>query len=388
MSKIKRGGSKLKRTNAKNFIQEQAQKRLDETVPAFNKQVENSLFVNAVEVDYYSIRSKIGKPCTCEKIEVQDRHQNLVDGSSNETNMPPIVPTIDEDSSAGLSITLQDDDLFGDSPAEKLYGETIVDVSGMEQGSGDDDIPLALLNYVAEDGKEGNTEYTETSMLGSNANCGICYRTGYQPGYDLYGAQRYILTSLDVTGIGGYHISPTDTPNSFIRQGPIKNHTYVEFTINVPKYFKGCKYSIRNNTEILRAEKIMFEGTHLTLQTLKQYAGTSITFIIKTEKFTHVVMEFDLGLEKIRANLGPETASLSYTQLEAIGDFPVVLPPSLAEVNNGDILILRDRLLVLKVMQKERKITADKRQLEWVIQTRVVQPTEPIKRINKHIKMV
>ena len=381
MSKIQRGTGTIKRTGAKNYTQKQAQARLNETIPAFNKQVENSLFVNAVEVDYYAIRSKIGKPCSCQKIEVQESFKTSVHKDKDLNEVNTVIRTGD-DTSEGLGITLQDDSLFGDSAAEKIYGETEVDVSGFL-----DDLPDGLEDYDKQT-KEGDVEYTDSITVGSQSDCGICYRTGYQPGYDLYGSQRFILSSLDVSNVGGYLIATAESPNKLKRQGPLSNSTFVEFTFNVPKYFKSCMYSVRDNVNILKAEKVWFKGKPLSLQDLRTFAGSSISVLVKAPVFTHVVFEFDLGLDKIRANIGPESQTLSQTQLEAIGDFPVVLPPSVYEVNNGDILVIRDRRLVLKVMSMERKITADKRQLEWSVQTRVLQPTESIKLINKHIKVV
>ena len=70
-----------------------------------------------------------------------------------------------------------------------------------------------------------------------------------------------------------------------------------------------------------------------------------------------------------------------------IGDINVILPPSLAEVENGDILIIKKRNLALKVRDKDRKITADKRRLEWSVSTRVLQPTEALRNIAAGFKL-
>jgi hypothetical protein len=385
MARVRRGSSSYKRGNARNYINEQAQRRLDETVKPFNKQVENSLFVNAVEVDYYQIQSRIGKACTCEKIEVRPEHKTMHNNGPDDTNVEPVIPTVDEDSSTGLSIQLQDDNLFGDSPGEKLFGETVFDVSGNDMFK-DDDIPQEV--YEDATRKEGDVSFSETSMFGTNANCGICYKTGYQPGYHAYGKQRHLLTTWDIERIGGYTMVSASTPNRMRRQGPIADYSFVEFQIHVPKYFVSCTYSIRNNTQILPAEKILVEGRPLTKDTLVNYAGKMLTFRINALEFSHVVLEFDLGLPKVRANLGAESQALDYSKLDAISNFPVVLPPSIHEVNNGDILVAKDRRMVLKVMDKERKITADKRQLEWMVQTRIVQKTEPLRDIAKGLKIL
>lgn len=385
MSRIRRGVRSHKRGSARNYTHKQAQARLQETVKPFNQQVENSLYVNAVEIDYYQAQGKIGKPCTCEKIEIRPEHGTVTDEQGNDTTVEPIVPTVEEDSSAGLGISLQDDDLFGDSQAEKLYGESVFDVSGNDHMP-DDDIPEEIYRDVTT--KEGDVAFSETTMFGSNANCGICYRLGYQPGYKAYGKQRYVLTTWDIERIGSYTILSAETPNKMRRQGPVTGYSFVEFAVNVPKYFKNCVYSIRNNTQILTGEKIFVEDHPLSMELLRQYAGKTMPLQIKAAEFSHVVMEFDLGIQKVRANLGPESQALDYSKLEALSNFPVVLPPSIHEVNAGDIIVVKDRRLVLKVMDKERKITADKRQLEWMVQTRIVQRTEPLREIAKGLKIL
>lgn len=384
MARIKRGLSNHARTRAKNFTQKEAQARLTETVAPFNRQVENSLFVDAVEVDFYQSCAKTGKPCTCEKIELRPEF-NTITHAARDTNVAPIVPTVDDDSSAGLEIHLQDDSLFGDSPAEKLYGATVYDVSGNDFIE-DDDIPEALYDEITT--KEGDSSFEETTMFGSNANCGICYKTGFQPGYVAYGKQRSLLTSWDIERIGSYTLNTTGTPNSLRRQGPVGAHTFVEFAISVPKFFKTCIVSVRNNIQVLIGEKLLVDGSPLTIATLKQYAGKRMPLRVNAEEFTHVVLEFDLGLDKLRANIGTESQMLDYSKLEAMGTFPVVLPPSVPEVNIGDALIIKDRRLALKVTDKERKITADKRRLEWVLQARVIQRTEPLRDIHKGIKLL
>lgn len=384
MSRIRRGTSNRIRKNAKNYTHKQAQARLEETVRPFNRQVENSLFVDAVEVDYYQVQSKIGKACTCDKIEIRDEHKTVT-GGSNQHHIEPVVPTAEEDSSSHLSIELQDDNLFGDSPAEKLYGETVYDVSGNDNLP-DDDIPEEIYRDLEKG--EGDVAFSETTMFGSNANCGICYRVGFQPGYKAYGKQRHILTTWDIINLGSYTIVSTTAPNAIRRQGPITPYSFVEFVLPVPKYFKSCVFSVRNNTRVLEGERILLNGQPLTLASLRSFAGREIRIRVTAQEFTHVVVEFDLGLDKVRANLGPENQALDYTRMDALSNFPIVLPPSIHEVSTGDIVVVRDRRLVLKVMDMERKITADKRQLEWMVQTRLVQRTEPLRDIAKGMKIL
>tara|TARA_B100000700_G_scaffold88627_1_gene100004 strand:- start:119012 stop:120166 length:1155 start_codon:yes stop_codon:yes gene_type:complete len=384
MARVKRGTGTIKRKNARNYTHKQAQARLQETVEPFNQQVLNSLYVDSVEVDYYQAQARIGKTCTCEKVEVRPEH-NSITGHENDYHVEPVVPTVDEDSSSELGVRLQDDNLFGDSPAEKLYGENVMDVSGYDDMA-DDDIPEELYRDVT--AKEGDVAFTETTMFGSNANCGICYKTGFQPGYKAYGKQRHVLTTWDIERISGYTVVTTNAPNSMRRQGPIEPYNFVEFAINVPKYFQSVTYSLRNNTQVLTGEKFMIDWEPASLRKLKEYAGKTAVLQVQAKEFTHLVLEFDLGMDKVRANLGPESRALDYSKMDALSNFPIVLPPNIHEVSTGDIVVVRDRRLVLKVMDMERKITADKRQLEWMVQTRLVQRTEPLREIAKGLKLL
>lgn len=377
MSRISRGTPSHKRVRARNYTKNQAQKRLTETVAPFNKQTENSLYVNAVEVDYYQIQDRTGIPCTCEKTEVLPQHNNL----TRDTNIPPVIPTQQEDSSVGLGIELQDDDLFGDSRAEKVMNSVEVDVSG------DTDGPFMPDAHINEE-PEGNTDYTEGMFLGSNVDCGICYRAGFLPGYKAYGKQRHVLTNYDITGIKDYLVDSTASPHT-IKKQVNTNKPYVEFVVLVPKYFASAIFSIRNNDEILRGASMFDEyGQIITMETLRTFAGNDMTLRIKEDVFTHVVIEFDMGNDKLLANIGTESQTLDYNLLETISNLAVVLPPSLHEVRSGDVMVIKNRRLALKVIDKERKITSDQRRLEWVVQTRVLQPTEHLKHIAEGYKLI
>jgi hypothetical protein len=382
MARIERGTRPYKRGNAKNYTNKQAQLRLDEVVAPFNQQVINSLFVDAVEIEYYQRVASIGKPCTCNKIEVlspEQRQQIALDGEPNASFLSSIVPAVDGNS-AGASIHLKKNNLFGDSSAEKMYDDVhVVDITGNTLERDVDDIPEAL--YQELETQAGDSQYENTSMFGGVTNCGICYKTGYQPGYRAYGKQRHVLTTWDIENTSGYYVRTSETPNTIARQGNPKT-SYVEFSVEVPKYFKGCTISVRNNTQIL--EDLIFVTEYpLSIDLLRTFAGRNIPLEVRALEFTHVVIEFDLGVDRIRANLGVESHTLDYERLEAIENFPVILPPTIHEVEVGDVIVIPDRVLALKITDKERKITATKRRLEWSVQTRLLQKLEPLRHINR-----
>ena len=87
----------------------------------------------------------------------------------------------------------------------------------------------------------------------------------------------------------------------------------------------------------------------------------------------------------IKANISQENQALDYNLRDIVGNLTIVLPPTLHEVRIGDTLVIPDRRYVVKVMNRERKITADKRQLEWVTECRIIKPQENIKNIHKNL---
>jgi hypothetical protein len=125
----------------------------------------------------------------------------------------------------------------------------------------------------------------------------------------------------------------------------------------------------------------MRDGQPVDLLFFQQCAGFE-TVIRVPASHTHVVFEFDLGLPPMKVNISGEQKSIDYERLETMSDITVILPPTISEVNSRDIIIIPNRRLALRVTDKERKITATKRPLEWSVTTRVLQPTEKIKRLD------
>lgn len=371
--RITRGIAKNTRKNAKNFIHKQAQKRLDEAVEPFNKQVTNSLQVNAVDVELYNI-NMTGKPCTCCKIQHDPRVDAVI----------PTIPTPEQNNSQGVTIKHKNT-LFGGNRAEKMYNtsSTTIDVSGNNMEI-DYDIPNALLDLEEED----DGYVLEDSILsGSNVDCGICYRTGFQPGYTAYNKQQALFTTWDIEENKGYFIDKTAAPNAFVKQA--EKEGYIAFVLTVPLQFKGCKYSIRNNNEILDdapylAKEMKYPGERITLALLKHYAGHSVIVKVKATKFTHIVFEFDFGMPVLKGNIGAETHVIDFTKYESLGSFPLVLPPSVHRINPMDMVFIPSRNIVLRVTDKEQKMTATKRRLEWMVNTRFVQKVETVRNLKRH----
>lgn len=361
---IKRGPANVRRNHARNFIQKQAQARMDETVTAYNHQVSNSLAVNAVQIVLYQIDRQVGRPCSCCKT-------NVVAPTSS--NVTPTIPERDRSSdNIGIEFQDNDGDIFG-TEMDRMFNDVEVrDVSGMQADTSNDGL------------KGIETENFEDTMGQGSVNCGICYRSLRQPGYKAYGTQRKIYTHYDYAAIDGVHMDSTSAPHAFQRE---TQDGYVMFQVLVPKYFVSVVYSIREDTYVLRERPQRKDGKAITVEDLRRHEGKTIEIFVRVERFTHMAFEFDMGIPKVNANIGGETTVLDYDRLQTMGDIPIVMGPEVSDVNEGDIVCIPERNLFLKIRDKERKIMQDQTRLEWVCSARVLQPTEPLRTIAKGYKL-
>lgn len=361
-------GPQNHRRQAKNYIHKQAQARLNETVPTFNQQTTNALEVDAVQVAYYHVCDRIGRPCTCTATEVTKEEAN----SEVVTNKTLGVETIQD-----VEVHFQNNSFLGDSEAEKIYTQpyTEYDVTY----NVDDSIPDVLDSPVDQD---GNVEYRETSIERNN-DCGICYRVGHVPGFTHYGYQTELLTSLNIADVDRYHVDKLAAPHVMRNMGGGK----ITYEVFVPRFFQAVNYSIRNNRNIIKNAYFYHNGAKLTVEKLRKFAGHNITIAVDAMEFTHAILAFDLGVPAIKANISQENQALDYNLRDIVGNLTIVLPPTIHEVRIGDTMVIPDRRYVVKVMNRERKITADKRQLEWVTECRIIKPQEHIKNIHKSFKL-
>ena len=125
---IKRGTAYRTRANARNFTHEEAQKRLDETVKPFNKQVINALNVDYVECSYFAVQDRTGRPCSCQKqkIDKEDAHTNV-----------PVSTPMSKGGTSTFELVLQDTDFMGErESAQRTTMDVTGDTPNVEANSG------------------------------------------------------------------------------------------------------------------------------------------------------------------------------------------------------------------------------------------------------------
>lgn len=353
---VKRGGGYRARANAKNFTHDEAQRRLDETVKPFNRQVVNALNVDAVSCSYFSVQDRTGRPCSCMK--------QSIDIQNTGTNVPVSTPT-QKPQGGMFELVLQDTDFMGEKESAQ---RTTLDVSG--------DAPNIKDNSGA---GESTGEGFEDGIFGANSvDCGICHRVGFQPGYQAYGKQRVLLTHYDVVDIKAMQLDRSEQPHLFRR---LDTAGFVEYPVRVPKIFTKVRIRVYENHAHVPVMPTMRNGQPVDLMFFQQCAGHE-TKVRVNANHTHVVIEFDLGIPPLKVNISGEQKTIDYERLETMSDITVILPPTLSEVNSRDVIVIPERRLALRVTDKERKITATKRPLEWSVTTRVLQPTEKLKRLD------
>lgn len=372
---IKSGTTNVRR-HARNYTGKQADARLREVVGQIQQQSTNALMVDSFEIKYYQ-QVKSTTICTCKQTSLANSiAARIVDPSSN---VP--VTMVNQDSVIGNSIKIDyGRPLFG-TPVEQAKADDF-DIDG-EDGVGDDE-------FEFDEDDEENDQHTPTqtvdSTFSSGKDCGICYKHGFAPGYSAYGYQRTVLTTHDIEDVYGYTTDMTTAPHTLRRVDPIA--AYVEFVLNVPKYFSTAQVSVRDNISIL-SEMLFFgeDNQPLSMMHLKLAAGKSILVRVCAEAFTHAVIEFDLGTEKLRANLAQMSKTVDWTLFDTLGNISMTLPPTVQNIAGNDVIHVPARSMSFKVTDVTYLRTSMERNLDWPVQTRVLQPQESLNKIHRAFKL-
>ena len=342
------GLPKIQRIHAKNFIQDEADKRLHEVVVPYQQQG-----LNALGVDYHNVLFYLKKPstqsCTCREIQTE----TTLGQSANTVARKEGISEVHE-----ISVDWRKP-LFGE-PNEQRFDE-VDDKELNDYDFDDSEVPHA------------------NQLIESSVECGICYRHGYLPGFEQYGKQRVVFTTHDLANSYGYTINRSVGPHVFER---LHQAGWVEFDLFVPKYFVSASFSIRNNVQILDNVLSLAAGP-LGLDTLNQSRGTTIRVRVCAEYFTHLVVVFDLGTSPIHANIAQLSKATDWTLFSTIGNLNVFLPMTIPEVTNGSFIVVPKINLALIVTDVTFLRVATGQNLDWSVNTRVSQPQEPVTKIHK-----
>lgn len=371
-----KSGTKSVRRNARNYTGQQADARLREVVGQIQQQSTNALQVDSFEIKLYQ-QGKSTTVCTCKQTSLASSIAARI--IAPDSNVP--VTMVKEDSVIGNSIKIDyGRPLFG-TPIEQAKA----DDSDVDNDLGDD---VDDFEFVDEDEENDSHTPMQTvdSTFSSGKDCGICYKCGYVPGYTAYGFERTVLTTHNITDVYGYTVDMTTAPHTIRRVD--HREAYVEFNLNVPKYFNSVNVSIRDNiTPLSELLCIGEDNQPLSMMHMKLAAGKSISIRVRAEAFTHVVIEFDLGTEKLRANLAQMSKTVDWTLFDTLGNISMTLPPTIQNIAGNDVIHVPARAMSFKVTDVTYLRTSMERNLDWPVQTRVLQPQESLGRIHKSFKL-
>lgn len=363
---INRGVPGSTHIHARNFTHKQASQRLQEAIPAIQETGLNALQVDAYEVLLFR-RVYSTEVCTCRQSGLVSREED--EGISGSVEAPSFGGLINQQNELTIDWGAS---AFGErndhTPAEEDFEDTSTNADGYEF---DDDQQLPGMGSPI------------SSALDETPACGICYRSGFVPGYEQYGQQRTLLTTNDVVGIDGYTINRGCTPHQFEQ---VAREGTVSFEINVPKYFKAAYYSVRNNFEVLE-DTLSFEGSPLSSQLLRSLSGRTAVVSCSSEVFTHIHFVFDVGAEPIKANIAMLSKMTDWQQFEAIGTLNVVTHTDLSDLPVGSVFIVPKRNIGLRTTDVPILRPASGQSLDWSVNTRYMQPQEQLKNIHKAFKV-
>lgn len=381
--------SKHKR-RARNYVSDVAQKRLEEVLPAFRDQIQNALLVDSVGIVVFK-QTRIGLPCSCGKhlVTTDDELDNNSvdeDGNDNGELVVEAHTTGSNNNRSGgkVKFDVGSGDIFG----EGVYDRKIDDLGSLRE------VELSeVKNPLPASAPEGSVveldhdTFQDTELVGNSDVCGICYKYGFQPPFELVGYSYSLLTHYNITRTYGYFEDKSTKPLEFNKQAA---DGYMEFELQVPKYFVTASYSIRCNESILSGRYPLFDNQNnpLTKTALEAARGKTIRVRVKeVERFSHVVVLFKLLEKDVVANIPEEQDMLNYENETTIGDLTVVLPQSVGSIRSGDLIVIPKRNLVLKVNSAPRRTTADKQLWEWNVTARAVQRSEMFFNIFKSFKI-
>ena len=354
---ISRGG-KSTGINAKNYIGKEADARLQEVIQPIQQQGLNALNVDWVSAEYFQLLPS-NMACTCRQVQVT-RQEQEAKVATNPTMRSALEVEIDWKRPS-----------FGTRNETPQHG---------------DDFTEDDLTIVDDDNTE-NTDAIGTSshLFTATEDCGICFRSGVVPGYTSYNRQRVLLCTHHIEDLDGYHLEKHRQPNVM---SPVMDDAFVEFQITVPKYFNSVRCGLWQNKELVvkPASSYLQLGASkapVSLWGLKNYAGKTVTLRVVNEEFTHLVLDFDLGLPPVHVNFAQMSKSTDWTMLDTLGQINIILPMTIAQVSSADVVYVPSRKQTFKVTDVTYLQTARNAKLDWSAQTRIVQPNEALHNLRK-----
>jgi hypothetical protein len=332
---------------AKNFTAGYAEERRSELQKARQNFQQNSFKVGSPAIIYYQ-QVRNGYVCTCHAVPVPPEIENHV-----QTVSPELLK-------------------FSDKIPTEIRFSTVskTPMFGMVAMDEEDDEDTLLLDDTE---SPGNPLFQ--NLFHKGTDCGICFRTGYTPLLSPIGRQFYALTNHNTSDLVHYRLDTVKQPAVFTSGGIAG--AYVEWEIKIPKYYKEMRFAIFNNTQHLQNKKLWTDNIAVDNIVLNLYRGRSLKVRVKDVDFTHVFIEFDLGVET-RANFPQFSISKDYSYFFNLQQVTIELPPSICNPQVNDLIYVPewDRVWMCFDVQPKYDSPLQQVLLGTAIQGRLVQSVE------------
>ena len=281
--------------SARNFTNSQASTCVESYSTVLQEQYKNAVSVHATKCIYYQ-KLLHGHTCTCTAHSIGKTENDITVIEPNEVETDYSIPLFGSKSDPIL-----------DSKADNI------------------DLDINL-------GPDTNgMDLFDTSIFNNSVDCGVCYRTGVIPAYVPLSCSRYVFHSHNIETMVGYVVDKK-YPDSFSK---LTDDGYVEYVLNVPIFFIDVSYTIYNNKRTI--DDVVYVNDPLTLSDLQSSAGQQLLFRVKSDNFTHVVLQFRLA-KFTNIDFPQDQHSLDVTLFDSLSTVQLVADSSIPSVSSGDVI--------------------------------------------------
>lgn len=326
---------------ARNFIYEEAQRRMSEIVGAAQQISTNSVFVHATPILYFA-QANTGTKCSCREKVMQ-------------INKIPVSTPGTPNSNIELDLTTP---LFGGfqsagSVASELQDDDLIDSSDESPNSG---------------------KMTINALFGNSTECPICFRIGSIPGFQPLGYNRQVFSTVNCYDSYGYFVDSSNSVSNYVIDDKVEG--YVEFTLQVPLIFHAMAYAVLDMKNIVRTANITSFGEPLTTAVIDSYRGKSLAIRISGESFTHCIFQFKISNKQYLADFPQDQRPKDYAIFDSTQPVQIVMDKSVPTITNGDIIYKSEYKTFWKVTDFDYLRMHYKTVIGWNLSARLVQADE------------
>lgn len=370
-----------------------ARSAIDQTLPRAIRQYENALSVNGFPIIYYR-RRNTGLRCTC-------------CGGQTPTGPVPMTPdvlqpgvTVLDSEGAGtedfLNSMLQGsvfsidrygsrnrmvDANGGDNPQRSVPHSPLIQSKEIHNKSGDMDDPFVdQLEPTDTDDLFDTGIENNLAVATATTGCAVCLGTGWVGGYDPSNAMR-VVYDTQAPWSGSLLLDQTSAPDRWLLQGD----RTVSIKVLMPAGAVGLEaFRVWNNRDQISQVQAWLRtpnGTVLFDRDVPNFCdGTykhiTLVFSEAVEAFTHLEIQFEMGLSPVYA----EWSRLSYNenlQLPENMDTPnLVISPSLPHVSLYDLVTESVYRKIWKITSSNPAFDRERQVNGWEVTARLLQTYE------------